>query len=416
MKYFLKIILHSCLIYITIFIIDCGRGDDGQPLLSYLLNSRMTLVLKGTYATDNPLSFSEINNNQIFTDPDDTLHLADVPAYDNLPIYLDIGEIRLSTRNPFDPLITIKNNDDAVKFWDVLTDKRQVYCSTLYSFDLTMDSCRRTGGLVNFSEFMNGNGAFYPSRDVGSGVYLHAGVFIRAIATGYARDDDSPLFDRFDSNDIFGSNIIQNVNYDPGIDTAEKQARVPQFFPLHHVIVLHQQPSMVVDESFTPLVLEIRFNMKENLMLHSFLNASSRVQTIVGFSDWRKNHESEFDMGGSVLTRARIFYPEFANDLVITGGTENKPVRHYLAIYLYGEDNRDDNLPLAATPVRNGENKLRNIMPGPYYLQCRYDCIYDGYPELIVKQLIMEMPGQLGNDHTVDFTCGDTVPADAGCN
>ena len=395
--------------------VSCGYGDDGRPLLSYLLNQRMTLVLKGTYATDNPLSCSQINSGSIFQNDKGNLDVGSLPSYCDLPIYIDFGEVRLSTRNPFDPLISVTNNDAAIKFWDVATADRQVYCSQLYGLDPENDSCRDTGGLAWYQEFMNGNGAIYPSRDVGPGVYLHAGIFIRAIATGYARDDGNVVVDRFDNNEIIGQNILQNVNYDPGIDTASKQIQVPQFFPLHHIVNLGQESTLVLDNTYTPAVLEIRSNLLENLMVHSYQNASGRDQTIVAFSDWRREHDNEFDMGGNVLTRGRIYYPELSKDVVVSGGVENSSIRHYYALYVLNEDNKTDQLPIAATPVRNGSNRLRDLMPGPYVLQCRYDCQHDGYPEEIISETTFQLGGNGFFDHNISLTCGDTTPA-TGCN
>ncbi len=394
----------------------CGYGDDGRPLLSYLVNRRMTLVLKGTYATDNPLSCSQVNNGSIFRDNDDAPNTGGLPGYCDLPVFIDIGEVRLSTRNPFDPLITIRDNDDAVKFWDVATADRQVYCSHLYALDPDNDSCRDTGGLAWYREFINGNGAIYPSRDVGPGTYLHAGIFVRALATGFARDDDSPVVDRFDNNEIFGQNVLQNLNYDPGIDAGSKQALVPQFFPLHHLVDLGQESTLVIDNTYSPIVLEIRSNLFENMMVHSYQNAGGRNQTVVAFSDWRRAHDENFDMGGSVLTRGRIYYPELTKDVVVGGGVEGSPIRHYYALYVLNEEKKDQNLPIAATPVRNGSNRLRDLMPGPYVLQCRYDCVRDGYPEVVLSETQFFLGGNSFFDHSIDLACGDTTAPATGCN
>lgn len=393
----------------------CGYGDNGRPLLSYLVNQRMTLVLKGTYATDSPLSCSQINNGALFQDPDDVLNTSGLPNYCNLPVYIDIGEVRLSTRNPFDPLISIRNNDDAVKFWDVVTADRQVYCSHLYALDPDNDSCRDTGGLAWYREFMNGNGAIYPARDVGPGIYLHAGIFVRAIATGYSRDDDTVDVDRFDNNEIFGRNVLQNVNYDPGIDVASKQVLVPQFFPLHHLVQPGQE-SMVVDNSYAPLVLEIRSNLLENMMVHSYVNGAGRDQTVVAFSDARRDHNDEFDMGGNVLTRARMYYPELSRDVIVSGGVENTPIRHYYALYYINEEKKEDQLPVAATPVRNGSNRLRDLMPGAYVLQCRYDCKHDGYPEEILSETQFYLGANNFFDHDISVSCGATTAPATSCD
>ena len=179
----------------------CFNGDDGLPILSNLFNSRLVVILKGTYATDRPLEFAEINNNRIFNDADDNTAFVRnpvdngcipyvqpdcVPSYSDLPIFIDIGEIRLSSKNFGDAeLNLVDSSESSEEFWDVVSDERQVYCNQLYSIDFSEDACFRTGGLINFVEFMNGRGALYPSRDIGAEVYYHAGIFVRAFATGW---------------------------------------------------------------------------------------------------------------------------------------------------------------------------------------------------------------------------------------
>lgn len=386
--------------------VACFNGDDGLPILSSLFNNRTVVILKGTYATDRPLEFSEINNNRLFFDPDNNVLFVRnpvddgctpyvnpdcVPRYSDLPIFIDIGEIRLSSKNFGDTELNLVDSaESSDEFWDVVSDKRQVYCNQFYSVDFSEDACFQTGGLVNFQEFMNGRGALYPSRDIGSEVYLHAGIFVRAFATGWGFVNGALAEDRFDNKDIIGSNVIPLLNYDPNTDQVNQQILAPDWFPLHHTVVLGQETTLIKDFANNTVVLEIRSNIKENLMLHSFQNASSNNQVVVTTSDWRRNHDDDFadkgiNMGGNVLTRARMFYPDLVNTMVIDGGVASN--RHYYAVYITNEDAKSDNLPLAATPVRNGaDNQLTNLMAQPYTLQCRYDCNYDGYPELVLSE------------------------------
>ncbi len=383
----------------------CFNGDDGLPILSNLFNNRLVVILKGTYATDRPLEFAEINSNRIFNDPDDNTAFVRnpvdngcipyvqpdcVPTYSDLPIFIDIGEIRLSSKNFGDvELNLVDSSESSEEFWDVVSDERQVYCNQLYSIDFSEDACFRTGGLINFVEFMNGTGALYPSRDIGAEVYYHAGVFVRAFATGWGFAAGALAEDSFDNKDIIGSNVIPLLNYDPNTDAVNQQLLAPDWFPLHHTVVFGQETTLVKDFYYNAVVLEIRSNIKENLMMHSFQNANGDNQVVVTMSDWRRNHDDNFadlglNMGGNVLTRARMFYPDVVNTMVIDGGVASN--RHYYSVYITNEDAKDDNLPLASTPVRNGAaNELTNLMAQPYTLQCRYDCNYDGYPELVLN-------------------------------
>ncbi|MEQ9363879.1 MAG: hypothetical protein RIF32_06540, partial [Leptospirales bacterium] len=344
----------------------CFNGDDGLPILSTLFNNRLVVILKGTYATDRPLEFAQINNNRIFNDADDdTAFIRNpvdngcvpyvepncVPTYSDLPIFIDIGEIRLSSKNFGDvELNLVDSSESSEEFWDVVSDERQVYCNQLYSIDFSEDACFRTGGLINFVEFMNGRGALYPSREIGAEVYYHAGVFMRAFATGWGIAAGALAEDRFDNKDIIGSNVIPLLNYDPNTDAVNQQLLAPDWFPLHHTVVFGQETTLIKDFYYNAVVLEIRSNIKENLMTHSFQNANGDNQVVVTMSDWRRNHDDSaadlgLNMGGSVLTRARMFYPDLVNTMVIDGGVASK--RHYYSVFITNEDAKAENLPLA---------------------------------------------------------------------
>lgn len=401
---------------------NCSSGED--PLLSALINNRMVVILKGTYATDRPLDFAQINNNTLFVDDDapttEVLDTNNVPAYSELPIYLDVGEIRLSTKGYLSNLYDIDSDRDAEDFWDVVSTTRQVYCSQLYTAVAANDSCSATGGIINYVEFFNGVGALYPARDVGPGGYTHAGVFMRSFFTGFAKREGVIPIGRFDNNDVSGTDVLPLLNYDAGVDAAVKAALPPQWFPLHHITYPGQQDSMQVYDGYASLVLEIRTNIKENLMIHSFPDAAGEYFTVVALSDWRVEHTGQFDMGGNALTRARLFYPDFTGNLQVTGGTES--TRHYYAVYYANECvdqngaticNKDlDLLPLAATPVRNGgDNVLTELMPGEYVLQCRYDEVHDGYPEKVLSEIRFSMPQS--TNITVSCSCGASTTT--GC-
>lgn len=414
------------MLFPSLFQTSCssGGGSDTSllPLLSLLVNNRVTILLKGTYATDDPLGFSEINNNQIFQDGDDpSLITTDLPAYDQLPIYVDVGEVRLSTKSFLSDLTEIQSQTDSEDFWHVVTTERQVYCSQFYSWDSQFDTCMNQGGIVKYQQFMDGTGAEYPGTDPGPGTYLHAGIYFRAIVTGYSRTSTEVKQTEFDNIDVNGASIIPRVNYNPGSTTEAKQFLLPQFFPLHHKVQFGQLGSTTLDSSQSPYVLEVRANLKENLMLHTFENADLQRQTIVAFSDWRKDHAGQYDMGGNVLSRARFYNPTLVSDLRISGGTSS--VKHYYAVYYSTEcqdlsgvvycDKNTEQLPLAAVPVRDGNNnRIKNLMPGDYVLQCRTDTVYDGYPETVLSEIPFTITADPG---VFDINCACGSSSTTGC-
>lgn len=393
----------------------CRKHGKKDGLLSLLFNQHIIVFLKGTYATDYPLDWAEINNDTLFIDTTtggaETIDTTNVPSYSNLPMFLDIGEIRLSTKSYFDTsLYDINTATKADKFWDNLAPTRQVYCR---NFSLKYDrSCEELGGFTLFNDLFNGQGAVYPSRDVGAGGYQHAGVFVRSFFTGYARYQGADYTK--DEYQLPGYRASFQVAYDPTADAATIAALPSQLFPLHHVTYPGMQNSMYITGVYLPVGIEVRFNIKENLMVHSF-PANNLPLTFVGSSDWRRGHNYEVYEGGNILARARIFYPDFTRMVRVSGGTKN--VRYYYAIYYQAEcvdpagnstcDPNVDLLPLAATPVRSGnDNVMKDLMPGSYILQCRYDNVRDGYPEQIQSQKLFELPQGVG-EFNIACSCGD---------
>lgn len=255
-------------------------------------------------------------------------------------------------------------------------------------------------------------------------------MYIRALAFGYGRNAGVISVDRFDNRDIIGASVAPLMQYDPNIDELSQQLLPPQLFPLHHKVVWGQETTVVLDHGEYTAVLEIRANMIENLMVHNlYNNSTSQDLSIVGFSDWRRPHDDDttdegYNMGGNVLSRSRIYYPSLTNTVYIDGGVTS--TRHYYGMYITNESEKNENLPYAATPVYNGAaNQLNHIMPGPYIVQCRYDCNNDGYPELLLSEsnsfFIGNGPGIISISHPCG--CGiDTATvssnscvAHAGC-
>lgn len=376
----------------------CKQQTSSPPLLSFLFNNKITVILKATYASDRPLDFSEINQNTLFVDLDtnEIPNTNGMPAYRDLPIFLDIGEIRVSTKAPLIDLSLITNEKDSQDFWDVLAPFRQVYCNRIYTLNSDLNSCLKNEGLIGFELLMNGTGVTYPSRDTGSGIYTHAGIYFRSVFTGYAKTGDTETRSKFDGSEYPGYDVTKILSYDPAENTSVTFI-APQLFPLHYKTYPNTQNTVIYQE-YIPAIIEFRFNLKENLMVHAFQNPNTaQTQTFVGISDWRKPHNGEPYAGGNLLLRMKIVYPVKAVDLIIDGGTYT--ARHYYALYYENECedfcNEDmDLLPVSATPVRNGkDNILKDIMPGKYVLQCRYDEIFDGYPEKVVREIPLPVDG-----------------------
>jgi hypothetical protein len=377
----------------------------------------MLLLLKGTYATDAPIQFNDYNNGTGALYVDDSgsdigpdHNLSGVPSAGNLPIFIDIGEIRVSSnfQKGFNDLSQIRDPKDSEKFWDFIATERQVYCTSPYS--LEEDTCIKTDGLFKSQEFFNGNGAIFPSNDPSAqtiscadpeyfaqcaalgydisksfGIqYWYTGIYFRALVTGWAMQNGAPLIDsaRFDNRRVPGLNIVPRNNYLPGTSDVEKQEIIPKMFPLLYSVQGGQR-DMQIRGGFDPYILEVRMNMKENLMVHTVNRTGSVQQSLVSFSDAIYNNKGEPDIGGNLLLRSRIIYPEFAASLRITGGTGN--LKYYYAVYHSDEVETRKQLPLAATPARP-DASIKYLNNGTYKLYCIGDTQrVDGYPDTIVS-------------------------------
>ncbi len=384
------------------------------PVLSSLFNQRMLLIFKGTYATDNTLEFTEINGNAIYRDTegvggDPTFDTTGLPALSNLPIFMDIGELRIASKYQPLGLEALESVRDSARFWDFVAPERQVYCSIPYT--LFTNTCENNGGLVKFSEFMTSRGAQYPSNDPTAELrgysgtqYYHAGVYLRSFITGFAIESGIQKTNtRFDNRLVVGSNIVPRNSYKPGASDIDKQNKTPLMYPVFYNVG-GGHADMTINPGYEPYILEMRINIKENLMVHSWVNYTGNVQTMVGFSDWRFNHIGEVDMGGGLLLRPRIIYPETSSNLTITGGTAN--LKYYYAIYREGETDFTSHLPLIASPVRGPSVFIKYIHSGSYRLRCLNDASpVDGFPETVIREIVFEVKDKPKQSVSVDLTC-----------
>ena len=410
-------------------------GGTPYSALSSLFNNRMLLLLKGTYATDSPLDFSEYNGGTgaLYRDTQDTgaggdptFDLFGLPSASNLNFFIDIGEIRISSKDQQSYAgldLGVTDVRASKKYWDFIATKRQVYCSIPYSFGGT--SCESSTDVswgfsrLLIDQLFNGEGVHFPSNDPTAQVagghgffeaptqYYASGIYVRNFVTGWGRETGALKTNTvFDNNLLVtgGVNIVPRNNYTPGMTDTEKASRTPFMFPLYY----SWKPGhadMSIRGGFDPYILEVRMNIKENLMVHSYvIPGTGVVQTFIGISDWRFDHLGNVDSGGNILSRSRIIYPEIASTLLITGGT--KSVTHYYNIFREEETQFLTELPLASVPVQQGTSKIKYIHEGRYRLQCVGDIAkVDGYPDTIVREIIIAVPGDWRQTVVADLAC-----------
>ncbi len=402
-------------------------------VLSSLFNNRMLLLLKGTYATDSPISFADYNNGTglLYQDNQDTgaggdpaFDLYGLPTAAGLNFFMDIGEIRISSKYQQSAVgldYGVTTVAASKKYWDFIATKRQVYCSLPYS--LSVNSCTLTSKLspALINQFFNGDGVQFPSNDPtatlpgghGEGPlvalstkYYASGIYFRNLVTGWARENGGLITNTFFDNNLIlsgGVNIVPRNNYVPGTTDANKSITTPFMFPIFHALQTGQD-DMQIRGGADPYILEVRMNLKENLMVHSYTTPLGYVRTFIGISDWRYAHSGEIDSGGNIQSRSRIIYPETASTLQISGGTRS--LRHYYNIFRESETEYFKELPLVSIPVQQGTSKIKYIHEGRYRLQCVGDTAkVDGYPDTIVRETIIAVPGEPRQTVNVNLTC-----------
>ena len=410
-------------------------GGTPYSVLSSLFNNRMLLLLKGTYATDSPLDFSDYNNGtgELYRDTenvgaggDPTFDLNQLPLAQNLNFFIDIGEIRISSKDQKSYAgldLGVTDVRASKRYWDFIATKRQVYCSIPYSFGGT--SCENSTGaawgssFLLINQFFNGEGVQFPSNDPTAEIagghgpleaptqYYASGIYVRNFITGWGRENGALKTNtQFDNNLIRtgGINIVPRNNYIPGTTDAEKATRTPFMFPVYYSWKQGHE-DMSIRGGYDPYILEVRMNIKENLMVHSYvIDCTAVVQTFIGISDWRYDHLGQKDSGGNILSRSRIIYPEIAATLLITGGTKSRT--HYYNVFREQEIDFFTQLPLASVPVQDGVSKIKYIHEGRYRLQCVGDIAkVDGYPDTIVRETIIGVPGDWRATVTADLAC-----------
>lgn len=416
----------SCFLMFFCKVGDWHGKHSKNPVISTLFNQRMLLLVKGTYATDNPIGFEAYSGGtgQLYQDTsgegaDPAFGLDGVPLAQNLPIFIDIGEIRLSTKyqeGAFD-LSLVKNVKDTKSLWDEIAPNRQVFCTIPYTTN--SNSCRLNDGEFKAIQFFNGEGVAYPSNDPTSATdwgafgngpvqFYYTGLYLRSLVTAWATEPGLTFSNLtlFDDYRVPGINIVPRLSYKPGADATTKSVFPPLVFPVLYKAEKGDQ-DMLIYPGFDPYILEVRINLKENLMIHSYVSSIGGVRTLVGISDWKpdSDHKGESDMGGGLLVRSRIIRPEKASSLTVLGGTTS--TTHYYSVYRLSESEIDTKLPLMASPVQGVSTKMKYIHSGDYRLRCMGDLAkVDGYPETVVRETVFTVPENAPHSEVqVNLTC-----------
>lgn len=337
-----NIIKYSTSIFAAVFILSTCSN---QPLLSELVNTRMTLVLKGTYES----------NGNVTTQPSllpykySTVGGAAGSNSDSssFKIYLDLADIRLASGNG--------PGKDPKKYWQYFAQERVVMCPDTSSISgRVLTYCSSTGGIEKHTSFFNGNGITLSSAvDVEAKTYNHLAVFFRKFvsypaftySSAGAKTNDNTV--AFDGQKIYGDNAGLNYFFSKSDDTS---STTPRLIPLEN-----KNLSITIPDDNQPFVLEVRIFINGLLMKHLTKLDNGNYISFIGPSDWsQNNYDMSGKLGGNFTLTARVYQPNNVGSITTSAALR--------AVVPAGTTFSGKALPIAAS----SSGTITNLAPGKY--------------------------------------------------
>ncbi len=360
---FYKYLLSFC-----IFCIAAASGCGKTPLVSNLTHNKLIVVLKGTYESNSPQPWAIPGPDDPLVQDDSVIN-AVMPGVDQLPgsFMLDISDMEL-----------LDMQGDRHKF----SNLRQAYATSIDSNDL--------------DPFFNGAGLILDNDDIPQKYYVALFIMARRMlfdnATKYNTQgaepvntatpvwNPQPFFDVFRELAVPGLNFNQ---YQPHAyyDTLRLENYViNRVFPI--VIGVSGLPplAMIKTDSPLPLVLEIRFVIKNFIKKYEIANSDNGIAGYVHFyslSDWLHDIKAdEYAFGGNLHSISRFY--QLGQTGKISGTNTTLHAAHVIAIPA-GSDITNYTIPNNNLRAANPCNLPSN--PGLFYS----DDI-SGYLDFLLRQ------------------------------
>jgi len=332
-----------------------------EPILSQLVNSRIKMIVKGTYESNSPYA----HRATLYEDDYDSGDLQPFNRainFSEMKMYLDIAEIRIATGNGF------TTGTQAEDYWDFFARDRILLCSEYTALQSKeLDTCKENEGVTKLTSFFE-EGFSYPVLDLAATTYQHLAIYIRKFITSPSSFYDDAMVltttspkAKFDQRQLNALDIAKFYQYNP----TETSDLNPKLFPLEKTGL-----SLVVPPGDESYVLEVRIFMKNLFMTHNQsdknITGDGIAQSIsyIGISDWLYNYSYKDtsssptngrlvsdQMGGNILMTARIYEPKKVATITITsdGGTSAPSSPYYALVETGTTFTPTANLPLAAT-------------------------------------------------------------------
>ena len=309
-----NIILKQLKIFVFIFLGGLSVAScDNQAVLSHLINTRMQLILKGTYETNNPHEWSEIYQNDSLSSQSSSINQPiDIKKFN---FYFDFANIGLSTLNK-------QASETIDSDWSFFFRERMVLCPRSVAEDGTnLKTCQLKNGIQNLNNFFK-EGLTLKTDDIAEGNYQTLSFYLRNILTspGNRYNSLNKIIDPlnfFDNKNIKGVNISNFYEYTLKDDTSKQDSRI--------VPLIDKNLNINIDASERPYTLEIRIFLKNLMMNHIWFDAQSKERLVfIGPSDWLMNHtfddhkeaifgdkkqkpENYYRLGGNILISTRKY-------------------------------------------------------------------------------------------------------------
>lgn len=393
-------------ILISALIISAPWACTNQPVLSQLVNDRVTLNLKTSYESNDPAAWSTLQDPEYWGSVSDSA-LNGVNPVSGLKYYIDLAEIRVSRGSGPS---TGDNPDD---YWEFIGKDRRLFCSEYQARNgKTLENCQNQNGIASLEALLSDSGYTYPAVDVPGKVYNHLGIYFRKFiiypsnAFDTSGNKTGEAVSNFDNREITGANIEEFYQLAPGSTATD-----PLMFPLERLDL-----ALDIDREMVDYTLEVRVFLRNLLMKHIAESGDSRL-SFVGPADWRNAHDyngETFDrLGGNFIFTARTYKPSDVGTIDISGLSTTANT-YIVAVTAGSSFNAASDMPPLATS--STASQITNVMPGTYdiYSTCDKNSknadgttntgTPDGYPE--TSSALCD---------TVTVTTGTTVSATGTC-
>jgi hypothetical protein len=337
----LKRFLTAITIIISCVLSACGD----KALLNELERSKLVVVLKGTYETNNP---------QPWEPPKWGTGPGDINTYENTIQDNSVYRVRTSPVNCSSPEAWCNTEFGDLRAGDrfpsaFMLDIAEIELLNSNSKKYKFANNRQTlvFGLNDSDPFFNGAGMILENDDAPNGVYLFALMYIRKMMFTDAKKyySSGAGWTVQDVFNLFAERVVPGYNFNVNLintypDTLNLAgSSINRVFPLCIPIGFGMDLNNIkplVNNTFAPYtVLEIRFVVKNFVKKYEVESVENGLYGLTHYwalSDWKiPVNQDEAAIGQVLIAQARFYYPGFTGRVAGTAGASSAE-RYIIAI------------------------------------------------------------------------------------